>query len=315
MNPRVISASRRTDIPAFYTPWFLNRLRAGFCFYPNPRFPQQFHRVSLLPPDVLGLVFWTRHAAPLLPHLDELDRAGFPYYFQYTVTGYPRTIERHTPPTDTAVQTFAELSRRVGAARVIWRYDPLLLCREVTPAWQHDNFRRLADALAPFTQRVVVSVVDPYVRTQRRLGRTADGVQYALEAYTDLISLIVAEAQARNLCVHACAESALSIAGITPSRCVDAELLYALRGATPPARVRLHRQREGCLCHASVDIGVNDSCGFGCRYCYATNHPEQALATIRRHDPAWNCLTQDVVLDPRGEGDKAAATMNRPADG
>ncbi|HIJ96789.1 MAG TPA: DUF1848 family protein [Desulfuromonadales bacterium] len=83
---RIISASRRTDIPAFYATWLMNRIRAGYCYYPNPIFPAKLHRVSLLKEDVSGFVFWTRHPAPLMPYLPELDKAGFPYYFQYTVT-------------------------------------------------------------------------------------------------------------------------------------------------------------------------------------------------------------------------------------
>lgn len=160
-KPRIISASRRTDIPAFYAEWFMNRVRAGYCVYPNPLYPTKSYRVSLLPNDVLGIVFWTRHPAPLIPSLDSLNKAGFTYYFQYTITGYPRSIELRTPPIDVATKTFIELSRQIGPERVIWRYDPIILNRDLGKDWHRDNFSRIADAVGGATMRVVVSVIDP----------------------------------------------------------------------------------------------------------------------------------------------------------
>ena len=302
MKERVISASRRTDIPAFYAPWFMSRLRAGFCVYPNPLYTHKFYRVSLRIQDVLGIVFWTRHATPLVPHLQELDAGGFTYYIQYTVVGYPRTIDLRSPPLETAMKAFTDLSSRVGPERVIWRYDPIILNQELTVPWHHENFRRIADALSHATRRVVVSVVDPYVRTQRRIGTADDGVLYAPDAYSEVLEMIVTEARARNLSVQSCAEGSVHLEGITPGSCVDAALLYSLSGRAIPPRLRLHKQRDGCLCHMSVDIGVNDSCGFGCQYCYATRSHEKAMATLKRHRPEWTCITQDVEMDAPGGG-------------
>ncbi len=302
MSEKIISASRRTDIPAFYTPWLMNRIHAGFCVYPNPLYPHKFYRVSLRKQDVLGIVFWTRHPAPLIPHLPELDKAGFAYYFQYTVVGYPRTIDVRSPSLDAAIKTFCDLSRHIGPDRTIWRYDPIILNRELTTSWHQDNFRRIADALAQATHRLVVSIIDPYARTQRRVGTSDDGVAYSPDAYVALLRWIVAEAAARSLRVQSCAESSLAVTGITPGSCVDAALLYSLAGRQPPSRLRLHKQREGCLCHQSVDIGVNDSCGFGCLYCYATTSHDRAMETLKRHQSEWTCITQDVQMVSPDDG-------------
>ena len=296
-TPRIISASRRTDIPAFYTPWFMNRIRAGFCVYPNPLYPQKFYRVSLHRQDVLGIVFWTRHPAPLVHHLSELDKAGFVYYFQYTVLGYPPSIDLQSPSLDTAIKTFGILSKCVGPARIIWRYDPIVLNRDISPSWHQDNFRRIADSLTGLTHRVVISIIDPYARTQRRMGTGDDGVIYTPDAYADVLLTIVTEARSRSLVVQSCAETSLRIDGIEPGSCVDTALLCTLSGQSPPSRLRLHKQREGCLCHESIDIGVNNSCGFGCKYCYATNSHEKAMETLRRHRPEWTCISQDVAMD------------------
>lgn len=297
MKSRIVSVSRRTDIPAFYTPWFMNRIREGFCVYPNPLYPQKFYRVSLHKHEVLGFVFWTRHPAPLIPHLGELDKAGYVYYFQYTVVGYPHTIDLRSPSLDVAIKTFAELSNCVGPDRIIWRYDPIILNRDFSPTWHQENFRRLADSLAGRTKRVIVSVIDPYARTRRRVGTAEDGVLYTPDAYTDVLKIIVAEARSRDLVVQSCAEASLRIDGIVPGGCIDATLLYSLAGQSSPRRVAHHHQREGCLCHESVDIGVNNSCGFGCSYCYATNSHEKALENLRRHNPEWTCISQDVKMN------------------
>ncbi len=126
-QPKIVSASRRTDIPAFYSEWLMQRIRHGFCTYPNPFRSGQIHRVSLLPEDVAGFVFWTRHATPLLPHLNALDNAGFAYYFLYSILGYPHTLEPHSPSLDAATKAFCELASRLGSQRIIWRYDPVIL--------------------------------------------------------------------------------------------------------------------------------------------------------------------------------------------
>ncbi|MEI6808700.1 MAG: DUF1848 domain-containing protein [bacterium] len=294
---RIVSASRRTDIPAFYTPWFMNRVRAGFCMYPNPMYPHKFYRVGLRPQEVLGIVFWTRHAAPLISRLPELDRAGFAYYFQYTIVGYPGTLDPQSPHPDISTKTFCDLSRQIGIDRIIWRYDPIVLSHELTVSWHKENFLRIVDNLAGATNRLVVSVIDPYVRTQRRVGTSEDGVLYNPEAYTDLLHWIAIEASSRKLSVQSCAEAALTVPGITSGTCIDAALLCSPAGRKALPEMRLHKQREGCLCHHSVDIGVNDSCGFGCQYCYATTSHARARESLHSHKPEWTCINQDVHID------------------
>ena len=292
---KIISVSRRTDIPAFYTPWFMNRIRAGFCYYPNPMYPTKFYRVSLRKEDVLGFVFWTRHPAPLIPYLPELDKAGISYYFQYTVVGYPQTIDPRSPSLDNAIKTFLALSDAIGPERVVWRYDPIILNHEISADWHFNNFSRIADAIGSSTRRLVVSVVDPYQKTKRRIGGADDGVLYSVDAYTDLLNRIVKEASGRNIRVESCAEAAVAVQGISHGSCVDANLLNRLKGRPAPLKPKLHKQREGCLCHQSIDIGVNNSCGFGCQYCYATTNHDRALELVSNHNPQWNAISQDYI--------------------
>ena len=127
--PRIVSVSRRTDIPAFYADWFMNRVRAGFACVRNPFNAKQVKTVSLAPSQVACLVFWTRDPRPLLPHLDELDGRGLRYYFHVTLTGLPRHWEPASPPSAGIVAALHALARRIGPARSLWRFDPLLLAR------------------------------------------------------------------------------------------------------------------------------------------------------------------------------------------
>ena len=143
----IISASRRTDIPAFYAPWFMNRMRAGYCTVPNPFNRSQVSRISLRPEDVDVIVFWTRNPRPLLPALDELDDRGYRYYFQYTLLDNPRTLDPKSPPVDAAIATFQTLAERIGPARVIWRYDPSVLSSATGADFHLERYARIAAAL------------------------------------------------------------------------------------------------------------------------------------------------------------------------
>ena len=150
----IISASRRTDLPAFYARWFINRVRAGYCLVPNPFNPRQISRISLAPEDVDVIVFWTRHARPLFPYLRELDERGYRYYFQYTLMDNPRALDTRTPSLEAALDTFRALARRIGPQRVIWRHAarvsrPGLCAYRAGPARVHSALGRQLDGPLP----------------------------------------------------------------------------------------------------------------------------------------------------------------------
>lgn len=123
----IISASRRTDIPAFYSKWFFKRLEAGYCTVVNPFNSKQVSYVALTPAEVDVFVFWTKNAKPMLPCLTLLNQQNFRYYFQYTITGYPKALEKNVPNLEESLATFSKLSEQIGAEKVIWRYDPICL--------------------------------------------------------------------------------------------------------------------------------------------------------------------------------------------
>jgi DNA repair photolyase len=286
----IISASRRTDIPAFYSTWFMNRVRAGLVAVPNPMNAKQVSWVSLRPGDVDAIVFWTRNPLPLLPALGKLDDLGFNYYFQYTITGYPKELEPHVPTLQQAIETFSELSRRLGRERVIWRYDPIMFFDGIDEDYHWNRFRELASTLAPFTEQCVISFLDVYRKAisnlSRALGReelSAWPINMPVNRFAEKIGAI---AKKNGIRLTTCAESVnLERFGIWPGRCIDSELISRLFGIQTTS-AKDPSQREQCGCVASKDIGMYDSCLHGCVYCYANISSPVALKNRRlRHDP------------------------------
>jgi len=269
----IISASRRTDIPAYFAGEFTAGIRAGFIDVPHPRNPQKASRISLRPEDVEAIVFWTRDPRPLLPHLRELDDRGYFYYFQYTLLDGPSCFDPEGPRGDEAVGIFRDLAGIIGPDRVVWRYDPIVLSGQTGPAWHREKFERLAAALSGATKRVMISLVDLYrsvVPRLRNLEKAGVSVRPpGPEDLEELIPALVETAAGRGLEIFSCAEEIdLEAWGVRPGKCVDDELLSRLLGR--PLHVRKDpRQRKACGCAESRDIGVYGTCRRGCVYCYA----------------------------------------------
>ena len=266
----IVSASRRSDIPAFYGAWFMEHLRRGEVVVKNPFRSAQEKRVSLKKQDVDAFVFWSRDPRPFMEYLPEIERGGYPYYFLITATGYPRLLEPSTPRLEEVLVFFEELAGRIGRRRVIWRYDPVLFSEQTGFIFHLDNFSKLVGLLAPFTSRVIVSFFDPYPKVKRRLQKA--GIEIATAAgspaqQSDLLAHFAAVAARTGIEIQSCAEAALA-AGVRPGKCVDEELLNGLFGLNIPYR-KDPSQRKLCLCQHSVDIGSYGTCRHGCLYCYA----------------------------------------------
>ncbi|MGD0092751.1 MAG: DUF1848 domain-containing protein [Planctomycetota bacterium] len=291
----IISASRRTDIPAFYNDWFMNRVRAGFCEVPNPFNPKQVARVSLRPEDVDAIVFWTKNPRPLLEHIAELERLGLRFYFQFSLHAYPALLEPRLPSVAARIAAFRQLSELLGAARVIWRYDPIIISNLTGYAFHKTAFAALCAQLSPCTRRVVISVVDYYGKTKRNLkpleeqGFTFSTAAVDLPQTDDLLCGLAEVARAASLEIFSCAEPSAKAgprwAGIRPGRCIDGELIERLWGLRRVWK-KDPNQREECGCVVSKDIGAFDSCLHGCPYCYATRSLPLAEKRHAQHDAA-----------------------------
>ena len=277
----IISASRRTDIPARYAEWFMRRVREGFAVARNPMNPKQQRRVSLRPEDVEAIVFWTKNPAPLMPRLAEL--ADYAYYFQFTVTPYGRDIEPGVPDKEKEIiPVFRRLAETIGPERVIWRCDPLLISGRYDMDFHLRSFEKFTRAFEGFTRRCVFSYLDIYrgmSRTARELGFRAPDESEKLALARELAPM----AQARGMTFESCAEDInLEQFGINHTSCIDAALIEKITGR-PLAREKDKNQRPRCRCAPAADVGAYDTCPNGCRYCYATHSAKKTAANIAAH--------------------------------
>lgn len=282
----LISASRRTDIPAFYSEWFINRIREGYVLNKNPFNANQIKRIPLTPYQVDAIIFWTRNSKPLMKYLDELDEKGFNYYFQYTITGYSRELEKHTPHPLKAIETFIELSDKIGKEKVIWRYDPIIFTK-YTPFEEHIRlFDKISKSLENKTDKVVISFADPYKKITKKLE--ALEYQDILETKSKLYELakIMSDiATSRNMKIESCSEEIdLDYCHIKHGKCIDDNLIENL------FNINLNigkdkNQRKECGCVQSVDIGIYNTCSHGCTYCYATFSDSTVEKNKLLHDP------------------------------
>jgi hypothetical protein len=270
----VVSASRRTDLPAWYASWFLGRLRAGYARYRSP-YSAAVHEVSLRPEDVVAFVFWTRDALPFRRALDHLDGEGFPYYFQYTLNGYPPDIEPN-PSARRGLRGLRELSARTGPSRVVWRYDPILLAPGLEPLDHLRSFERLARSLSGCVDTVVVSFLDRYAKVEKRLSRQERPVREPEPGEPVRLLLDLQAVAAREkIRLTTCCEETVRPGEVPRGACIDAERIRLLapgadwEGKAGPTR-------PGCACAKSRDIGAYDTCPFGCLYCYANGEPGSA---------------------------------------
>jgi hypothetical protein len=282
----IISASRRTDIPAFYGEWLMNRLKAGEVLVRNPMQPKQVSRILLSPERVDSLVFWTKNPENLLSRLPDIDALGYAYYFLFTLTPYDTTLEPGVPEKASIVEVFRRLSRLIGPEKVVWRYDPVVLTDLFSPAWHAASFRCLAEKLCGYTDRCIISFLDDYRKVRNRMH----SVRYALPDTAlmgELSGMFTDTAVKHGIELYTCSHDIdLSCHGIMHSRCIDSELIGRITGRQIKGIKKDSRQRHTCGCVESRDIGSYDTCPHGCLYCYAVASHAKATAACWAFDPA-----------------------------
>ncbi len=293
----IISASYKTDIPAFYGDWFMRRLEAGFCRMVNP-YGGQVYRVDLRPETVDGIVFWTKNLGPFLLHLEEVHRRGYPFIVHYTINAYPRQLETSVCHPDRAVDHMRMLADTYVPRTGVWRYDPILVT-SLTPIAHHpEQFATLAEKLRGATDEVVISFAHFYRKTLRNLDQAAAShtvtwVDPTEEEKADLVNRFVTIATRNDMRLTVCSQQRYVVAGAAAARCIDADRLQDLAGR--PLEVPVQGNREDCCCHKSRDIGDYDTCPHGCVYCYAVNSRSLAQRRHRDHSPDDAFLCRQTV--------------------
>lgn len=276
----IINTGMRTDIPAFYSEWFMNRIRAGFVLVRNPYRPDWVTRYELTPDVVDCIAFCTKNPAPMLPHLDELERFG--QYWFVTMTPYGRDIEPNVPPKEKVMQDFISLSEKVGIDSVAWRYDPILLDDTYTIDRHISDFEQMCSTLSGHTLVCVISFIDLYEKVKRNFPQAHELKRRERIAIGRALAEI---GRKYGITIKSCAEGTeLQPYGVDCSGCMTKETFEAAVGSrliVPKKK----SQRTECACVLGSDIGAYDSCGHLCRYCYANSDHDNVRRNIRLHDP------------------------------
>ncbi len=270
-----ISASRRTDIPAYYSDWFINRIKEGFVLVRNPMNHKMVSRINLSADVVDGIVFWTKNPAPMIDKLEAIKE--YPYYFQFTLTPYGKDVEENLPPKNELIDTFKNLSDKIGPNRVIWRYDPILVNDKYSIDYHIETFNRMSSKLSGYTNRCVLSFMDYYISIKSNIKElklkpiTEKDMHYLAKEFSKT-------AGKYGFIIDTCAEAIdLGQYGIGHSKCIDDAIFSELTGYSYCVG-KDKNQRLACGCVLSIDIGKYNTCLNGCRYCYA-NHSSKAVKT------------------------------------
>jgi peroxiredoxin family protein len=293
----ILSVSRRTDIPNYYSEWFLNRIKEGYLYVRNPMNTHQISKIKITPELVDCIVFWTKNPKPMMDKLDELK--DYFYYFQFTLTGYGKDVEPNLPhKREKMIPIFQELSRKLGKEKVIWRYDPIMITDQYTVEYHMQAFREIAESLNGYTDKVIISFLDCYAKTKKNMKeihiKTVDDKKLG-ELATELTNL----AKANSMEIEACAEQMdLSIYGIKHGSCIDKGLLERITGYEIRAG-KDRNQRKECGCVESVEVGTYHTCPNGCRYCYANDSYDKVKKNRLQYDAASPLLCGKVEQEDK----------------
>ncbi|MBN1619933.1 DUF1848 domain-containing protein [candidate division WOR-3 bacterium] len=269
----IISASRRTDIPAFHGDWFFDCIRQGKVLVRNPRNPGQARDVSLKPDEVDGIVFWTKNPSGIITGLEEL--LEFDYYFQFTLNSYGPEVEKNIPGYDFRIDSFKRLSDKIGSEKVILRYDPVIITDKYNMDWHSAAFEKTAAMLQGYTKKCVISFVDFYKKNLKKL-ESIGALRLGFDSMIELSRKLADSGGKNGMELIACAEPAdLSKIGIGKSKCVDAGMFRKMKDKKAKAK-KDKSQRKECLCDESVDIGAYGTCPGGCIYCYANQNTTES---------------------------------------
>lgn len=288
----IISASRRTDIPAFFSDWMVNRVREQYAYVRNPMNIHQISKIDLSPDVVDCIVFWSKNPEPIIKKLAALT--DYMYYFQFTLNAYDKDFETNLPSLSARIDTFQALSDLIGKKRVVWRYDPIIINDKYSIDWHVKKFEYLTERLCFYTEKVTISFIDLYTKIAHSIkGKNIYELSYT-EKHT--ISNIFAEiAHSHSLIIDTCAEDIdLSSYGIEHARCIDDRLISELLHCSVDIK-KDKNQRLECGCMSSIDLGLYNTCQNGCVYCYANHNADVRRQNFKAYDSRSPLLCSKVT--------------------
>lgn len=285
----ILNTGSRTDIPAYYSDWFYNRIQAGYVLVRNPYYPSQITRYLLDPEVIDVIVFCTKNPQPMLDRLSLLS--AFDTFWFVTITPYGKEIEPYVPPKEQVVHSFRRLSALVGCNRTSWRYDPIFITDQYSVDYHIEQFEQMAKALSGYTRQCVVSFIDLYEKTKRNFHGIHSVTNKEQELLIDAFSKIAKE---NDLQIHLCCENAELVRDhVDAGGCMSKAVLEkALDCKLDVPKKKMARQE--CSCLLGADIGAYNTCGHGCLYCYANYDNETVIKNRKLHNAASPLLVGEV---------------------
>lgn len=285
----IINTGNRTDIPAYYSKWFYNRMKEGYVLVRNPYAPSQITRYVLNPNVVDAIVFCTKNPEPMLSEFENLS--AYDTFWSVTITPYGKDLEPYVPDMGQVMRSFQKLSAMAGVWRVSWRYDPVLITEAYPVSFHICQFRTMARMLRGYTRQCVVSFLDVYEKTKRNFPK-ARAVTW--QEQQELIHAMARIAGEHQMQIHLCCESDRLVSEhVDADGCLSKEVLERAIGCklTVPKK---KPAREACECLLGADIGAYNTCGHGCLYCYANTDRQTVIQNMQCHNPDSPLLTGTV---------------------
>jgi len=285
-----LSIDFRTDIPAFYGEWLMNRFEEGFVYFRNPAYPSTIHKIILDKQHIEGIMWCSKDYLPILHDLKSITDK-FPSIFHYTITGYGKDIEPNVPSLEQSIYTFKELSERYGKNKVIWRYDPIFFTKEWTYNRHIQNFQYINKQLCRHAGRVVLNFVSLYEKVKRHMPDLKE------VSYNDKVNLIHDFVNLSSMGVQTCGNGLQfkDLEGVEVTGCLDEHALNLM--GIYPAKPKGNAVPWGCLCYPNTCIGEYNTCLHKCKYCYASADFDKCDENFAKHDPKSPLL----IGWPRGD--------------
>jgi len=313
-TPIIISASRATDIPSYYSDWLINSLKRGYVARLNP-FNRKKYYISFQ--NARLIVFWTKNPEPMISKLKKINEMNYNYYFQFTLNDYPNKLEPNIPSLQKRIKTFKNLSNIIGKEKIIWRFDPLILTEDIDIDNLVSRIENVGSQIKNYTEKLVISFADikVYKKVQNNLKR--NNINYKIfnkEKMKEIAGKIAELINKWDMKVATCAESIdLSEYNISHNKCIDDNLIEKLypndeklmkflygrnynkwiksrsklnfdTNDISKKKLKDPGQREACGCIKSKDIGMYNTCKNLCTYCYANYSKKVVNKNYRKHD-------------------------------
>lgn len=272
----ILNTGSRTDIPAYYSDWFYNRIKEGYVFVRNPYYKTQVTKYMLTPEVIDVMVFCTKNPQPMLDRIGQLS--AFDTFWFVTITPYGKEIEPCVPDKDKVIHSFQQLSKLVGKKRISWRYDPVFLTDKYSISYHMEQFHHMAKALSGYTDQCVVSFIDLYEKTKKNFAGVRSVTRKEQEQLIAAFSKIAKEYHFQiNLC---CEDAGLVRECVDADGCMSKAVLERALGCKLDVPNKKTARKE-CSCLLGADIGAYNTCGHGCLYCYA-NYDRKTVVENRK---------------------------------